>query len=117
MAKQTCMIERVHFKFVRTQAAIILQFPYTLTERHRFHTAVQGFKSLCKISLHCLQDIFQFSRNVTSRNINRLFVPRVFTIYGKWSFYHQRTVLWNNLKSFVTRAATLFSFRSYCLDS
>ena len=70
---------------------------------------LQIFK-LCKISPPYLHDIFQFSKNDTghpSRIINRLFVPRVFTEYGKWSFYYQGTVLWNNLKSSATGAATL----------
>ena len=34
-----------------------------------------------------------------SRNVNRLFVPRVFTNYGKPSFYYRGTVLWDNLRS------------------
>ena len=120
-AKQTCVIERVHAKFVRKlPSSYHSKFPFTLTERRRFHTAVQIFKSLRRISPPYLHDTFQFARNVTghlSRNINRLFVPRVFTNYGKRSFYYRGTVLWNNLKSTVTEAATLLSFRNYYLNS
>ena len=73
-----------------------------------FHTAIQIFKSLHRISPPYLHDIiilFQFSKDVTghlNRNVNHLFVPRVFTNYSKWSFYYPGTVLWNNLKSTVT---------------
>ena len=42
-----------------------------------------------------------------SRNVNRLFVPRVFINYGKRTFFYRGTVLWNNLKYTVTGAATL----------
>ena len=121
MAKQTYMIERVHLKFVhKLSSSYHSKLSYTLTECCQFHTAVQVFKCLHKSS-HYLHDIFQFSRNVTghlSCNINRLFAPRVFTNYGKQSIiYYGGTVLWNNLKSSVTGAATLFSFRNYYLNS
>ena len=73
-----------------------------------------------RISPPYLHDIFQFSKDVTghlSRNVKRLFVPRVFTNYGKRTFFYRGTVLWNNLKSTVTGAATLSSFRNYYLNS
>jgi len=91
IAKQTCMIERVHSKFVRKlPSSYHSKIPFTLTERRRFRTAVQIFKPLHGISPY-LHDIFQFLRNATghlSCNVNRLFVPRVFTNYGKQSFYY-----------------------------
>ena len=61
-----------------------------------------------------------FEADVTghlSRNVNRLFVPRAFINYGKRTFFYRGTVLWNNLKSTVTGAATLLSFRNYFLNS
>ena len=122
-AKQTCMIERVHSKFVRKlPSSYHSKFPFKLTERRRFHTAAQIFKSLRRISQAYLHDIFHFSWNVTGylcRNVNRLFVPRVFTnyAYGKRNFYYRGTVLRNNLKSTITEAATLLSFRNYYLNS
>jgi len=111
---QTCMFEKVHSKFVhKLPSSYHPKFRFTLIERRRFHTAVQIFKSLSRISPY-LHNIFQFSRNVTghlSHNVNQLFVPRVFTNYGKQSFYYRRTILWSNLKSTVTGAATLLSFQ------
>ena len=121
MAKQTCLIERIHSKFIRKlPSSYHSKFPFTLTECRRFHTAIQIFKSLRRISPPYLHDIFRFSKDVTgriSRNINRLFVPRVSTNYGKRSFFYRGTVLRNNLKLTVTEAATLTSFRNYYLNS
>ena len=120
-AKQTCLVERIHSKFVRRlPSSYHPKFPFTLTERRRFHTAIQIFKSLRRISPPYLHDIFQFSKDVTghlSRNINGLFVPRVFTNYGKRSFYYRGTVLWNSLRSTITGAITLSSFRTCYLTS
>ena len=60
------LIERVHSKFVRKlPSSYHSKFPFTMTERRRFHTAVQIFKSLRRISPPYLHDIFQFLRNVT----------------------------------------------------
>jgi len=120
-AKQTCVIERVLSKSVcKLSSSYHSKFSFILTERSRFHIAVQIFKSLRRISPAYLYGIFQFSRDITghlSRNIHRLFVPRVFTNNGKQSFYYHGTVLWNNLKSTVTKATTLLSFCNYYLNS
>ena len=100
-AKQTCLIEKVHSKFInKLPVTYHSKFPFTLTERRRFHTAIQIFKSLRQLSPPYLHDIFKFSFDITghaSRNINRLFVPRVFTNYGKKSFFYRGAILWNNL--------------------
>ena len=76
---------------------------------------IQLFKSLYQISPPYLHNIFQFSTDMTghvSRNINHLFVPRVFTNFGKRSFFYRGTVLWNNLPLSVSKAATLSSFKN-----
>ena len=60
-------------------------------------------------------DIFQFSKDLTGRvgrNINRLFVPRVFTNFGKRSFFYCGAVLWNYLPLNVSEAASVPSFRN-----
>ena len=71
-----CLIERIHSKFINKLPLIYRsKFPFTLTERRRFHTAIQIFKSLHQISPPYLHNIFQFSKDITghvSRNINRL---------------------------------------------
>ena len=76
------------------------RFSLTLTERRRFHTAIQIFRSLHRLSPPYLHNIFQLSKDITghvSRNINRVFVPRVFTNYGKRSFFYRGALLWNSL--------------------
>ena len=55
------------------------------SERRRFHTAVQIFKSLHRLSPLYLCNIFQFSKDVTghvSHNINRL---------GQLTYVHKPT--------------------------
>ena len=89
-AKLNCLIERIHSKFInKLPLTFHSKFSFTLTERHRF---LQTFKSLLHhISLPYLNNVFWFSMGVTGRigrNINRLFVPRVFTNYGKKSFFY-----------------------------
>ena len=114
-AKLNSLIERIHSK--KLPLTYRSKFPFTLTERRRFHTAIQ-ILSLHQISPPYLQNIFQFSKDITgrvSRNINRLFVPRVSTNYGKSSFFFRGAVLWNNLSLKITEAATLPSFKKiYC---
>ena len=115
-AKQTCLIERIHSKFInKLPLTHRSKFPFTLTERRRFHTAVQIYKSLHQLSPPYLHNIFQFSKDITghiSRNVNRLFVPRVLTNYGKRSFFYRGAVLWNSLSLSVTGATTLSSFKN-----
>ena len=52
-----------------------------------------------------------------SRNINRLFVPRVSNNFGKRSFYYRgAVVLWNSLSQSVVDAASLSSFKKLYFD-
>ena len=68
------MIEKVHSKFInKLPVTYHSKFPFTLTERCRFHMAIQIFKSLRQLSPPYLYDIFKFSIDITghaSRNIN-----------------------------------------------
>ena len=52
-----------------------------------------------------------------SCNVNQLFVPKVFTKYGKSSFFYRYrgTVLWNSLSKIVTDAATLSASLKICI--
>ena len=83
--------------------------------------AIQIFKSLRQLSPPYLHDIFKFSVDITGhhagRHINRLFVPRVFTNYGKKSFFYRGAILWNNLSLCATGATTLSSFKKFYFDS
>jgi len=119
-AKLTSMIERVHSKFVnKLPLSFRSKFFYSLTERRRFHTAVQIFKSIHQSSPSYLHNIFHYSKDITghvSRNINRLFVPRVTNNFGKRSFYYRGAVLWNSLSQVVVEAANLPSFKKLYFD-
>ena len=45
MAKQTCLNKKIHSKFMcKCSHLTIPKFPFTLTEHHQFHTAIQIFK-------------------------------------------------------------------------
>ena len=58
-AKQTCLIERIHSKFInKLPLTHRSKFPFILTERRRFHTAVQIYKSLHQLSPPYLHNIF-----------------------------------------------------------
>ena len=111
-----CLIERVHSKFVQKLPLLYhSRLSFTLTDRHRCHTALQVFRSLRQISPPYLHHIFQFSKDLTGRvgrNINCLFVPRVFTNFGKRNFFYRGAVLWNCLPLNVSEAASVPSFQN-----
>ena len=96
--KLTAMLERVHSKFVnRLPPSFHSKFSYTLTECRRFHKAIKVFKSLHFISPTYLHRIFLYSKDVSgyvTRNINRSFLPRVNTNFGKRSFFYSGANLW-----------------------
>ena len=119
-AKLTSMVERVHSKFVsKLPLSFRSKFLFSLIERRRFHTAVQIFKSIHQSSPSYLHNIFHYSKDITghvSRNINRLFVPRVTNNFGKRSFYYRGTVLWNSLPQAVVEATSLSSFKKLYFD-
>ena len=98
-AKLTSLVEKVHSKFLRKlPSSIGSKINPTLTERRRFHTAVQVFRSLHRQCPY-LRNMFQYSKDVTghlSHNINHLFVPRVSTNFRKRSLFYRGTVLWNS---------------------
>ena len=82
------------------------------------HTAFKFSNlQLLQISPPYLHNIFQFSKDITghvSHNINRLFVPRVFTniiMVKGISFIDRGVVLWSNSSLSVTKATTLLSFK------
>ena len=83
-ARLNYLIERIHSKFVKKLPLPYHSRPsYTLTERRRYHTALQVFRSLRQISPPYLHHIFQFSKDLTGcigRNINRLLSPEYLLI-------------------------------------
>ena len=66
-ARFTSMIDRVHAKFVKKlPPSCAAGLCFTLTERRRYHTAIQSIKNY---SPSYLLDIFQYSRDVTAGHI------------------------------------------------
>jgi len=93
-AKLNCLIERVYSKFLNKLPLMYCSF--TLIEWHRYHTALQVFKSLHQIFPPYLHNIFQFLKDLTghvSRNVNCPFVPKVFTNFGKKSFLSRGCIM------------------------
>ena len=92
--------ERLHSRFNSLPSSSNHSASVTLTERRRFHAAVQVYKMLHKLSPSYLNGTFNYAVDITlrtGRNIYRLFVPRVWTTLAKHSFYYQGTQIWNLL--------------------
>jgi len=118
-ANQTRRLERFHSKYTSLcdDASISSQ---SLVERRKFHTILQTYKILHQFTPAYLHSIFEYAVDVTgrvSRNLHRLFVPRVRTNYGKRSLYYRGTVLWNALPAALYGKPTITQFRSSYLDS
>ena len=108
-------LERIHSHFVGSLPCIDGFVKLTLAERCRFHTAVQVFKSIRKLSPVYLHDQFSNSYALTGhcgRNQFRVFIPRVRTSFGKSSFYYRGAVLWNQLNFDLYQSTDLRSFRT-----
>ena len=84
-----------------------------------FHTALQVYKIVKKISPPHLHDIFSFAVDFTGhfgRNQHKLFVPRVRTNYGKRSLAYKGTTNWNRLPPALYGATTVTAFKKlYCI--
>jgi len=106
-AKFTGMLERVDSKL---PSQTIFYFDWTL--------ALSYSDSDFQIySPSYLLNIFHYSKDVTGYcgcNVNRFFVPRVVTNFGKRSFYYRGAVLWNSLPLRAVEAATM-SASSICI--
>ena len=87
----------------------------SLTERRRYHVAVQVYRILHKLSSPYLCDTFHYTVDVTSytgRNPHRLFVPRVRTNLGKGSLYFRGTQIWNSLNPLLYVTGKLEHFKT-----
>jgi len=119
-ADDTSLLERVHSKFAKKlPPSCAPRLPFTLTECRRFHTAIQVFRSIHNYSPSYLLNIFHYSKDVTGycgHNINYLFAPRVFTNFGKISFFYRGTIIWNNFSTKVIEAVKLSTFKYLCFN-
>ena len=115
-SSSTRRLERLHSKFTSSfHSSDNFNFRSSLTERRTFHTAVQVFKILNKISPPYLHGIFSYAVDVTGRsgrNLHRLFVPSVRTNYGKQSLAYRGTAIWNRLPKALYSAKTVNGFKT-----
>ena len=112
-------MERIHSKVTSTvyhlRDKLSSCFCYSLVERHKFHTLIQIFRILYKMTPSYLQGLFKYSSDVTGhpgRNFNHLYVPQVRPNYGRQSLYFRGSILWNNLPPLLYSAGSLADFKS-----
>ena len=93
-------MERLHSKVTLSVSHIKKKLStclcYTLLECRRFHSLIQIYKVLLRISLPYLFHL----KDVTTRqgrNPHHLFVPSFRTNYGKSSLHFRGTSMWNSL--------------------
>ena len=94
-ANQTRHLERLHSKHTSSYTDSSIS-GYSLTERRKFHTTMQIYKILHKLSAMYLHKMFDCAITVTgcmNRNIHRLFVPQINTNYGKRSLRYREPTL------------------------
>ena len=107
----THRLERLHSKFTSSlPSSDNFNLRLSLTERRTFHTALQVFKIVNRISPPYLHGVFLFAVDVTgrsSRNVHRLYVPSVRTNFGKWSLAFRGTAIWNRLPPALYGAKTV----------
>ena len=91
----------------------------TITKRRTFHTALEVFRIVNKISPPYLHGIFSYAVDVTGqsgRSVHRLFAPSVRTNYGKQSLAFRGTATWNSLPKALYGAKTVNEFKKlYCV--
>ena len=103
LAKQVRAMERIYtLKLLLLCSSYETGYPvfYSLVEHCKFHTLMQIFRILHKMTPSYLQGLFKYSIDVTGHpgcNSNCLRVPQAQTNYGRQSLYLRGIILWNNL--------------------
>ena len=108
-------MEQIHARFVSHMSNDVGFVKVTLAECRCFHAIVQVYKILYQLVPVYLQDMFTFSENVTGyvgRNSHHLFIPRMWTTYGKKSLFYRGMVAWNNIDQTLYSANSLCTFKS-----
>lgn len=108
-------LEKIHSHFAGFLCFTDSFLRLTLSERRRFHTAVQVFKSVRRLGPVYLNDVFTNSVALTGhsgRDPHRLFIHRVRTNFGKGGFYYRGAVLWNQLDCILHDIRDLLTFKT-----
>ena len=103
-------LERLHSRFSSYDFARSSAFNLTLVECRRFHTAIQVYKILKRLSPSYLLSTFRSALSVighAGRNVHHLYVPAVRLNYGKRSLYYRGTTIWNSLPTSITEMNSL----------
>ena len=109
-AKQTRRLERFHSKYTSfcTDSSISR---YSLTERRQHHSERDSadYKILHKMTPVYLHHMFSYTNSITGRvgrNAHRLFVPQIYTNFGRCSLFYRGATLWNALSPALCDAAS-----------
>ena len=108
-------LERLHSRFLQQIPDCHSFARVTLSERRRFHTAVQVFKVLYQLCPGYLNDWFVFAEAYTGhsgRNKFRLFIPQINTSIGKNGFFYRGAAIWNNLTPVLFTVNILSNFKA-----
>ena len=98
--------------------------PPTLTDRYKFHMAIQTYKILNNLCPSYLLNTINYSINITKkalRNSYRIYVPYVRTKFAKNSFYFKSANIWNKLDQCLPPVLNLYNFKqiyknTYCIN-
>ena len=113
-AKQTRRLERFHSKYTSFCTDSFIS-RYSLTERRQYHTILQLYKILHKMTPVYLHHMFSCTNSVTGRvgrNAHHLFVPQIHTNFGRRSLFYRGATLWNALSPALYDAASYTQFKS-----
>jgi len=107
-------LERLHSKFYNPSSGTDSTVRGTLTERRRFHTAIQIYRVLHHLSPPYLHGTFQYAvvTGHAGQNLHRLFVPQVQTTLAKHSFYFRGSQLWNSLNPHLYASRKIEQFKT-----
>jgi len=117
----TRCLERLHSKFASSvSSSDNSNLRLSFSDRRVFHTALQVFKIVKKISPPYLHDTFSFAVDVSGRsgrNQHSLFVPGVKTNNGKWSLaYRAQPFETDYISPALYSAKTVIAFKTlYCM--
>lgn len=109
------LLERQHKRVLKLVFKTNSDHPVLLSDRRRYHTAIQAYKVLHSMTPPCLSSAIRYTKDVTSRignNEYRVFVPSVRTNYGRNSFYFKTTSIWNSLQPALYTCNSLKLFKS-----
>ena len=114
IVNQTRHLEKFHSKFLSSCTTNSSLLKYSLIERRKFHSTMQVYKILHKLAPLYLHDMFAYATSITGcvrRNVHRLFVPQINTVYGRRNLFYHGTVIWNALPAALYNISSFAQFK------